>query len=183
MVGAAGKDTAGGPRCGRGRPQDSRTGVRRYRKRGGSWCGAVGDSGQGGAMSAIADSRGVVLERIRAATRNSGPAELGTGHAGSAAGRDYIRRGSMTAEARLERMAERLREDDAEVVECPPEGLAATIQAQLRASGRRTFVAPAGLQAERLAPGFTWKIDGSLTVDEIERADGVLTACFCGVAE
>jgi L-lactate dehydrogenase complex protein LldG len=134
-------------------------------------------------MSAIADSRGVVLERIRAATRNSTTAENGAGHAGTANGGDYIRRGSMTAGARLERMAERLREYDAEVVECRPEGLATAIEAQLKASGRRTFVAPEGLPADWLAPGFDWKIDGGLTVDEIERADGVVTACFCGVAE
>jgi L-lactate dehydrogenase complex protein LldG len=134
-------------------------------------------------MSTIADSRTLVMERIRAATRNSTTAENDDGHAGAVAGRDYIRRGSMSAEARLERMAERLREYDAEVVECRPEGLAAAIEAQLRASGRRTFVAPEGLPAEWLTPGFDWKIDGSLTVDEIERADGVVTACFCGVAE
>jgi L-lactate dehydrogenase complex protein LldG len=89
----------------------------------------------------------------------------------------------MTAEARLERMMERLREYDAEVVECRPEGLAAAIEAQLKASGRRTFVAPEGLPAEWLAPGFDWKMDGGLPVDAIERADGVVTACFCGVAE
>jgi L-lactate dehydrogenase complex protein LldG len=138
-------------------------------------------------MKTIADSRGVVLERIRAATRNSVPVEHGAGPAGAAAGRDYIRRGSMTAEARLERMAERLREYDAEVVECRQEGLAATIEARLAASGRRTFVAPDGLPAEWMAPGFDWKIDAldgvNLPVDEIERADGVVTACFCGVAE
>ena len=134
-------------------------------------------------MSTIADSRTLVMERIRAATRNSTTAENDDGHAGAVAGRDYIRRGSMSAEQRLERMAERLREYDAEVVECRPEGLAAAIEAQLRASGRRTFVAPEGLPAEWLTPGFDWKIDGSLTVDEIERADGVVTACFCGVAE
>ena len=134
-------------------------------------------------MKTIADSRGVVLERIRAATRNFAPAQRGAAHAGAGAERDYIRRGSMTAEARLERMAERLREYDAEVVECRPEGLAAAIEAQLRASGRRTFVAPEGLPTEWKAPGFDWKIDGDLPMDEIERADGVVTACFCGVAE
>jgi L-lactate dehydrogenase complex protein LldG len=138
-------------------------------------------------MRAVADSRGVVLERIRAATRNAEPAERRAAPAGAGAGRDYIRRGSMTAEARLERMTERLREYDAEVVMCRPEGLAAAIGAQLAASGGRTFVAPEGLPAEWLASGFNWKIDavdrGNLTVDAIERADGVVTACFCGVAE
>jgi L-lactate dehydrogenase complex protein LldG len=138
-------------------------------------------------MNAIADSRALVLERIRAATRNSAQAERDAAPAHAAAGREYIRRGSMTAEARFERMAERLREYDAEVVECGPEGLAAAIQAQLAASGRRTFVAPAGLPAEWRAPGFDWRIDGvdggSLAVDAIEQADGVVTACSCGIAE
>jgi L-lactate dehydrogenase complex protein LldG len=135
-------------------------------------------------MGAIADSRERVLERIRAATRNTVPAERSGARANVS---EYIRRGSMTAEARLARMAERLREYDAEVVECRPEGLAAAIEAQLRASGRRTFVVPEGLPMEWLATGFDWKIDavegGGLTVDAIEQADGVMTACSCGVAE
>jgi len=95
----------------------------------------------------------------------------------------------MRAEARPDLMAERLREYDAAVAECRPEGLAAAIEAQLRASGRRAFVAPAGLPKEWLASGFAWKIDGGapgnngLSIDEIERADGVVTACSCAVAE
>src|ERR1700683_4425476 len=156
-------------------------------------------------MSAIIDSRQQVLSNIRAATRNSAATAGDAAGAYSAIERAYVRRGSMSAGARLERMAERLREYDAEVVECRPEGLATAveaqlkgggrgrvvlpagrataIEAQLKASGRRTFVAPEGLPADWLAPGFDWKIDGGLTVDEIERADGVVTACSCGVAE
>ena len=123
-----------------------------------------------------ASSCNVVLERIRAATRDSAPAPAQAAPA-------YLRRGSMSAEARLELMAERLREYDATVVECRPEGLVAAIQVQLGASGRRTFVAPAGLPTEWLTTGFNWKIDGDLPVDEIERAEGVVTACSCAVAE
>jgi L-lactate dehydrogenase complex protein LldG len=134
-------------------------------------------------MTTVADSRQKVLERIRAASRNSDTVTAPTAHANSASSRDYIRHGSMTAEARLERMAERLREYDAEVVECPPDGLAAAIAAQLTASDRRKFVAPAGLPKEWLAAGFDWKIDGDLPVEEIESSDGVVTACSCGVAE
>ncbi len=134
-------------------------------------------------MNAIVDSRERVMERIRAATRNFAAT------AGEAAGtydalpRDYVRRGSMTAEARLERMVERLREYDADVVECEPEGLAAAIAAQLTASGRHRFVVPAGLPAEWLAEGFDWTIDHELPASEVEQAEGVVTACFCGVAE
>jgi len=134
-------------------------------------------------MSIVADSRRQVLDRIRAASRNSVPGVAQALHADSVIARDYVRRGSMSAEAKLERMAERLREYDAEVVECQPEGLIAAIHAQLKASGKRTFVAPDGVPQEWLAPGFGWMIDGGFAADEIERADGVVTACFCGVAE
>jgi len=127
-------------------------------------------------MTPMADSRSQVLERIRAATRDAAPAPAQAALA-------YRRRGSMTAEARLALMAERLREYDAAVVECEPKELPAAIAKQLAASGRRTFVVPAGLPREWLAPGFNWKIDGDLPVDEIERAEGVVTACSCAVAE
>ncbi len=131
-------------------------------------------------MNSIADSRKRVLELIRGATGNS---SASSEPLPSPIARDYVRRGSMTAGARLERLVERLREYDADVVECEPEGLIAAIRAQLTASGRHAFVAPAGLPAEWLAPGFDWKIDGDLPVEVIERADGVVTACFCAVAE
>jgi L-lactate dehydrogenase complex protein LldG len=80
-------------------------------------------------------------------------------------------------------MIERLREYDAEVVETTASELPAAIEAQLRASGWQTFVAPEGLPAEWLARGFQWKIDGGLTTAEIEKTDGVVTAAFCGIAD
>jgi L-lactate dehydrogenase complex protein LldG len=80
-------------------------------------------------------------------------------------------------------MIERLREYDAEVVECAPEKVPATISAQLALSGRRVFVAPAGLPADWLAAGFDWKIDHRLENSEIEQAEGVVTSAFCGVAD
>jgi L-lactate dehydrogenase complex protein LldG len=139
-------------------------------------------------MSIVADGRKKVLERIHAATggsavRNAG-ATAGTGAgAHSDIPRGYVRRGDMTVSARHERFIERLREYDAEVVECEPDGLAAAIAAQLAESGRHLFVAPEGLLAEWLAPRFEWKIDGNLEIRDVERAEGVVTACFCGVAD
>lgn len=134
-------------------------------------------------MGAIADSRKLVLERIRAATRNAATTAGQAAGANAAVARGYVRRGTMTARARQERFIERLREYDAEVVECEAEELAATIAAQLSASGRRKFVAPAGLPADWLAAGFDWKIDRGLAASEVEQCEGVVTACFCGVAE
>jgi L-lactate dehydrogenase complex protein LldG len=134
-------------------------------------------------MSAAADSRSVVLERIRAATRNWDRAADRSAPVHAEPSPNYIRRGAMTAEARLERMAERLREYDAEVVECAPETLVAAIETQLTASGRRSFVVPEGLPKDWLAQRFDWKIDDGLTSDAIEQTEGVVTACFCAVAE
>jgi len=42
------------------------------------------------------------------------------------------------------------------------------------------------LPGEWLAPGFDWKLDAmgrELTTEEIEKADGVVTASFCGIAD
>jgi L-lactate dehydrogenase complex protein LldG len=83
----------------------------------------------------------------------------------------------------LARMIERLREYDAEVVETAPEQLPAAIAAQLEASGKRVFVAPAGLPVEWLVPGFDWKVDNGLSTAEIEAAEGVVTAASWAIAD
>jgi L-lactate dehydrogenase complex protein LldG len=40
-----------------------------------------------------------------------------------------------------------------------------------------------GVPDEWLAAGFDWKIDRGLATAEIEEAEGVITAAFCGVAD
>ena len=135
----------------------------------------------------ISDSRERILERIRVVWRggrSSAAQAEQNGHGGPA--REYQTRGKLTAEARKKLFIERLREYDAEVVECAPEELEETIARQLDASGRHLFVVPTGLPKEWLAPGrskFEWKIDHDLAAGEIEKAEGVVTACFCGVAD
>jgi len=95
----------------------------------------------------------------------------------------------MALGARCERFVERLREYDAEVVECEPDRLAATITAVLAASGRHRFVAPPGIPAEWYVEaawkmqGFECTFDHGLETREIEQTEGVITGCFCGVAE
>ena len=134
-------------------------------------------------MNTAASSRQRVLDRIRAATRNSAGSVVRAAGQYASLRRDYIRHGVLPVESCIELMLERLREYDAEVSQCAPQELAATISAQLAASGRHSFVAPAGLPAEWLAPGFTWKIDRDLPTAEIEQAEGVVTTCFCAVAD
>jgi L-lactate dehydrogenase complex protein LldG len=80
-------------------------------------------------------------------------------------------------------MIERLREYDADVVECAPDQLPATIAACLASSRRSKFVAPKGLPAAWLADGFDWSIDGGLEHGEIELCEGVVTSSFAGIAD
>jgi L-lactate dehydrogenase complex protein LldG len=142
-------------------------------------------------MSAVADSRRQVLGRIRAASGGRNPAVTAE-EAAQRYGRlprDYQMRGELTVRACQELFMERLREYDAEVVECAPDELPATIAAQIEASGNRRFIAPSGVPNAWLVTaawqiaGFECDIDHDLPPDEIEKAEGVMTACFCGVAD
>jgi L-lactate dehydrogenase complex protein LldG len=134
-------------------------------------------------MSTPAQSRQQILDDVRAATRPAvqDPARLAGAYA--AVPRNYTRHGQLAAEARVQLMIDRLREYDAEVVESTTAALEATIASQLTLGGRRSFVAPQGLPAGWLAPGFDWKIDRGLATSEIELAEGVLTAASCGIAD
>jgi L-lactate dehydrogenase complex protein LldG len=141
-------------------------------------------------MSATVASRQRILDRILAASgdlparnRIAGNQIMEEAPDSASPPGSYIRRGAMHREACLKLMAGRLQEYDAEVAECSPEQLPAAIAAQLAASGKHVFAAPEGLPAQWLAPGFDWKIDSGLAMDEIEQAEGVVTAAFCGVAD
>jgi L-lactate dehydrogenase complex protein LldG len=135
-------------------------------------------------MSAPADSRQRILDGIRRATADLGAENrTDTTSAYAALPRSYIRQGALRRQACLDLMIERLREYDAEVVECSPAQLTATIAAQLETGGKRNVIAPAGLPAEWLVPGIDWKIDHDLPIEQIEGAEGVVTASFCGVAD
>ncbi len=131
-------------------------------------------------MSTVVDSRQTIIDRIRKATGNE-PRDASAAYA--AIDRSYTHAGKLSPNERLELMIHRLREYDAEVVETSPASLPETIAAQLAASGHHTFVVPAGLPSSWLASGFDWKTDRALTTPEIEQADGVMTASFCGIAD
>jgi L-lactate dehydrogenase complex protein LldG len=133
-------------------------------------------------MNSSSPSRERILERIRTATHAAADGLATAETAYDALPRTYIRRGALAAEARIALMIERLREYDAEVIECAPADLVTTIAAQLAASGKHRFVAPEGLPADWLVPGFEWLVDHGLSTDEIEQTEGVVTAAFCGVA-
>jgi L-lactate dehydrogenase complex protein LldG len=123
-------------------------------------------------------TRATILGRVRAAAHEGSAAE-----AYAKLKRGYMHSGTLGADERVRLMVERLREYDAVVTECAPDRLPETIAQQLAASGRKTFVAPEGLPRQWMGTDYEWRIDGRLSNDEIERADAVVTAAFCGVAE
>jgi L-lactate dehydrogenase complex protein LldG len=134
-------------------------------------------------------SRQRILDRIRVATPTAAKDASQLAEAYAALPRTYVRRGSFSAQARVELMIQRLREYDADVVECTPAELANTITAQLAASGRHLFVAPSGAPPDWMVTsawkitGLEWTIDHGLAIDEIEKAEGVVTAATCGIAD
>jgi L-lactate dehydrogenase complex protein LldG len=134
-------------------------------------------------MTTSASARQSILNSIRSATT---PIPANATRPSTVA---YIRRGKLNREECLRLMIERLREYDAEVQECSPAQLPATIAAQLAASGKRLFAAPKALPADWFAAGFDWMLDDGqqtgqgLPAAEIEKAEGVVTASFCGVAD
>jgi L-lactate dehydrogenase complex protein LldG len=140
-------------------------------------------------MSQPVPSRQLILDRIRAATPSAASDAAQLADCYAALPRVYIRRGSLSATARVELMIQRLREYDAEVVECTPAELADTITAQLAASGRHLFVAPSGVPPEWMVTsayhikGLEWTLDHGLDIAEIEKAEGVVTAATCGIAD
>jgi L-lactate dehydrogenase complex protein LldG len=134
-------------------------------------------------MSVSLESRQRILKSIHAATHSAANGKTQAADGYAALLRAYIRHGQLTTEATLTLMIERLREYDAEVVECTPSSLPASITAQLTASDKHNFAVPEGLPADWLVQGFNWKIDGGLNTDEIELAEGVVTAAFCGIAD
>lgn len=124
----------------------------------------------------MSDARQQILDRIRHATAGSPPGR-------DEIPRDYTHRGRLDRSSCTQLMVERLREYDAEVVECEPRDLIACIEDCIRESRKRVFVAPPGLPAEWLIHGFFWKVDKDLPHAAIEDSDGVVTACFAGVAD
>jgi L-lactate dehydrogenase complex protein LldG len=131
-------------------------------------------------MTTTAGSRAAVLERIGAAIGNRA-GDVADAYARIPRG--YQSRGAMSASELVALMMERLREYDADVVECAPDLLPDTIAAQIQKCGRRSLVVPSGLPHEWLVRGPEWRVDRGLTQEEIEHADGVVTAATCGIAD
>jgi L-lactate dehydrogenase complex protein LldG len=123
-------------------------------------------------------SRAVVMDRVRTATGHGKTAD-----SYDALPRAYRTRGKLSGEQRVALLIERLREYDADVAECAQDAVAAAIATQIARSGRPVLIVPEGLPREWLVAGCDWIVDHGLSRDEIEQAQGVVTAATCAIAE
>lgn len=121
-------------------------------------------------------SRQRILDRVRTATGND------TNHY-DAVPRNYIQRGSLDKEGRVQLMVERLREYGAEVLVASPNEVPKVIAHHILSTGRDHILAPANRPAGWLGNGVNWKLDNNLSYDEIERCGGVITGASAGIAD
>jgi L-lactate dehydrogenase complex protein LldG len=134
-------------------------------------------------MTAGNSSRQQVLDRIRNATASVSVDAPSLVNQYSSVAREYVRKGSLSEEAKIALLIERLRDYDADVTEASPATLPETIVQELTASGRHVFAAPPGLPREWMTPAFQWTIDNGHSHEEIEKVDGVVTAANCAIAD
>ena len=124
----------------------------------------------------MSTARDEVLRRIRSALRDRRPGERPED---VPLIRDYQRAGTDARAELLERFVDRLVDYKAAVRRCPEAELAGTLAEALTARGAAAVVVP---------PGLPWELPGAvpddgLTAADIDRLDGVVTACAVAVAE
>jgi L-lactate dehydrogenase complex protein LldG len=120
------------------------------------------------------------LNRIRAALKDVPPTEKPED---VAVDRDYLHVDEAPEKERLERFIERVREYKARVKIARPDGLAAAIADSCAARDVKRLVVPADLPDGWTPPGVEMIREPGLSNEQLDRSDGVLTACALGIAQ
>jgi len=128
----------------------------------------------------VSSPRDVVLGRIRAALKDVPPSERPDA---VTVDRSYRHVDDAPERERLERFIERVREYKAKVKIARPEALGAAIAESCAARGLARLVVPADLPEGWAPPGVELIREPGLSNDQLERSDGVLTACALGIAQ
>jgi L-lactate dehydrogenase complex protein LldG len=131
-------------------------------------------------------SKAAILGRIRAAIRPAGKAladDAGAGAAWASIVREYRSEGAGNRAEVLEKLIDRLRDYDAQVVVCAPERVTDNVAAMLAKRGVRRLVVPEGMPAEAMPAGFEFVVDAGSSASELDAFDGVVTLCTVGIAE
>jgi L-lactate dehydrogenase complex protein LldG len=97
--------------------------------------------------------------------------------------RSYRRAEERTGEGLLERFEDRLREYDAGVYRAVTNSIANAIAEILASRGKAGLAVPAGIPAAWLPAGFVFEDASGFDEHELDRVEGVLTACTVAIAE
>lgn len=128
----------------------------------------------------MSGTREVMLERIRGALKDVSPTEE---PADVRVVRDYRTVDPAPREALVEQFIERVREYKATIRRIEAAGIPSAIAECCAARGVARLVVPDGLPEAWMPAGVELLRDPDLTVDQIERSDGVLTTCALGIAQ
>jgi len=128
----------------------------------------------------MSSPRDVVLGRIRAALKDVPPAEKPDD---VVVDRGYRHVDDASDKERLELFIDRVRDYKAKVKVVGPEALQAAIAESCAARNVKRLVVPADLPDGWAPPGVELVREPGLTNEQLDRADGVLTACALGIAQ
>jgi L-lactate dehydrogenase complex protein LldG len=97
--------------------------------------------------------------------------------------RTYAQSSKLSTHARLELFTDRLLEYDAGVYHRTEEAIPATIAEILASRGKRGLAIPAGLPSAWLPAGYTFTEADLFDVYQLDKTEGILTACTVAIAE
>jgi len=137
----------------------------------------------------MTDSRTEILEKVRrslgsASPRSESKSEDEITKHYEAIARDYNHSGKLDLQSRLDLFAERLRDYGASVHRCSGEELSSVIAKILADRQIHRILVPSGIPASSLTSAAIEFIPGSnnLTYNEMDKMEGVLTACTAAIA-
>ena len=96
--------------------------------------------------------------------------------------RDYVQRGTLDPEARIELLEERLRDYGTEVYRCAPAQIAKTIGEAMSSACLNKLLIAKNIPPSWLPAGRAFVRDENLSYHDLDRSEGILTTCAVAIA-
>lgn len=120
-----------------------------------------------------------ILSQIRSALARAAKANAPD----SSIDRSYRRHGTLNTEEKVLLFEDRLRDYGCEVFTCGTGEISAVIAQILAGRNKRGLIRPSGIPEIWLPAGFSFPIDEDISYHDLDRSEGVLTACAVAIAE
>jgi L-lactate dehydrogenase complex protein LldG len=131
-------------------------------------------------MPEMTAAREAILNRIRATNDGVNPSMRESDY--RAISRNYQQAASMDRETILKIWIERLRDYDAQILETTPQRIASAIAGALHSHHQKSAVVAADFPQQLLPDGFYWQQEFSATTEQLNTAEGALSACEVAIA-